>query len=229
MPPEQARGEIERVSERSDVFGLGTILCHVLTGHPPYDGADGATLIRAARRADLTAAFARLDGCRGPGPLVALTRRCLATDPADRPPHAGVVAAAVTAYLETELRRAERDLVRFFELSMDLFCIAGLDGYFHRVNANFSRVLGYSTAELVSRPFLDYIHPDDRPATVAVMADMANGVPCVRFCNRYVDAGGSYRWFEWTAKSIPEEGVIFAAARDVTAEKNGDPRPPAGA
>jgi PAS domain S-box-containing protein len=122
----------------------------------------------------------------------------------------------VTAYLESDLRRAERDLVRFFDLSPDLFCVAGLDGYFRRVNANFSRVLGYTARELQSRPFLDFVHPDDRERTLAEMEKLARGLPVICFENRYRDEAGSYRWFEWTAKSIPEEGVIFAVAREVT-------------
>jgi PAS domain S-box-containing protein len=77
-------------------------------------------------------------------------------------------------------------------------------------------VLGYTDEELVSRPFLEFVHPEDREGTLAEMAKLSRGLPVTRFCNRYRDVQGHYRWFEWTAKSIPEEGVIFAVARDVT-------------
>jgi serine/threonine-protein kinase len=216
MSPEQAHGETDSVDERADVFGLGAILCEVLTGHPPYTGKDRHALLRRARRGDLADALRRLDACGADRELVGLARSCLAVHPNDRPGDAGKVAVVVTGYLETVLRRAERDLVRFFELSLDLFCIASLDGFFRRVNANFTRVLGYTNEELVSRPFLDFVHPEDRPQTLAAMAQLSQGMPVIQFRNRYRDSTGHCRWFEWTAKSVPEEGVIFAVARDVT-------------
>jgi serine/threonine-protein kinase len=212
MPPEQARGE--GVDRRADVFGLGSILCVILTGRPPHAGcADAEARCRAG---DLTDAFVRLDASPAEREVVGLAKRCLAADPRDRFPDAGAVAASVTAYLESDLRRAERDLVRFFDLSEDLFCVAGLDGYFRRVNVNFPRVLGYTEEELRARPFLDFVHPEDRARTVGAIELLARGLPVIRFVNRYRDARGDYRWFEWAGKSIPDEGVIFAVARDVT-------------
>jgi serine/threonine-protein kinase len=216
MPPEQAHAEMDRLDERADVFGLGGILCEILTAKPPYVGQDKEAVLAKARRADLADAYRRLDACGAERELVALAKSCLAADPNDRPGDAGKLADAVTGHLESVLRRAERDLVRFFELSLDLFCIAGLDGYFRRVNSNFTRVLGYTSEELVSRPFLEFVHPDDRERTLGEMVKLSQGLPVIRFCNRYRDTRGQYRWFEWTAKSIPEEGVIFAVARDVT-------------
>src|SRR5262245_22727988 len=75
----------------------------------------------------------------------------------------------------TELKMAERELARFFEFSSDLFCIASFSGYFLRVNPNFSRVLGYSNEELLSRPFLDFVHPDDLAATRDALTDLTIG------------------------------------------------------
>jgi serine/threonine-protein kinase len=215
MSPAQARGEADRLDERTDVFGLGAILCVILTGRPPYAGAPEDVLAKAAA-GDLADAFARLDACSAEREWIGLAKRCLAVERTDRLRDAGEVAAAVTAYLESDLRRAERDLVRFFDLSPDLFCLASLDGFFRRVNVNFSRVLGHSDAELLSRPFLDFVHPDDRAGTMVEMEKLTRGLPVIRFVNRYRDVRGGYHWFEWTGKSIPEEGVIFAVARDVT-------------
>jgi serine/threonine-protein kinase len=216
MAPEQAQGDHSRIDERTDVFGLGGILCAILTGQPPYTGTRTRKVYARAARADLADAFARLDASPAARELVALAKWCLAPHPDTRPRDARAVAAALTGYIESDLRRAERDLVRFFELSPDLFCIAGLDGYFHRVNGNFTRVLGYPPNELISRPFIEFVHPDDRASTSAEAEKLARGLPVVQFRNRYRDTRGNYRWFEWEAKSIPEEGIIFAVARDIT-------------
>ncbi len=216
MAPEQVRGDAAAVDTRSDVFALGGVLCHLLTGHPPYAGESFMRVLEKAAAAEVYEAHAHLDMCGADPRLVRLAKACLAADPDDRPFDAQVVANTLSGFLESNLQQAERDLTRFFELSFDMFCIAGLDGFFKRVNANFSRILGHSTAELLRQPFLHFVHPDDWPATQGVMGELHRGRPVVRFNNRYRHASGTYRVIEWTAKSIPDEGVIFAIARDVT-------------
>ncbi|HKB02170.1 MAG TPA: protein kinase [Gemmataceae bacterium] len=99
MPPEQARGEADRVDRRGDVFSLGAILCEVLTGHPPYFGAP-ETLRAQAREGKLFGAYILLDRCGAPAALVALAKRCLIANPEDRPADAGVLAALVTECLD---------------------------------------------------------------------------------------------------------------------------------
>lgn len=216
MAPEQAQGNAALTDERTDVFGLGGILCAILTGQPPYPGEKTKKVYARAARADLADAYARLNGSHAARELVALAKWCLSPHSDARPRSAAEVVAALAAYFESDLRRAERELVRFFDLSPDLFCVAGLDGYFRHVNSNFMGVLGYSERELLARPFVEFVHPDDRAATNAAAAQLARGQPLVLFRNRYRAADGTFRVFEWSAQSLPGEDVIFAVARDVT-------------
>src|SRR5262249_38833580 len=104
----QARGEVEAVDERSDVFGLGAILCAILTGKPPYVGPTQEEVERQGSEADLTAAYARLDACRADADLIKLAKRCLAAKPDDRPRDASKVATAVAEYIADVEERAQK-------------------------------------------------------------------------------------------------------------------------
>jgi tetratricopeptide (TPR) repeat protein/serine/threonine protein kinase len=110
MAPEQAGGEIEHVDRRADVFGLGSILCEVLTGRPAYTGRSFQEVVRKAMRGNTGDALARLDACGAEPELIALARDCLSAEPEDRPRDAGAVAARMSAYLsgvQERLRAAE--------------------------------------------------------------------------------------------------------------------------
>ena len=214
MSPEQARDDL--VDARADVFCLGGMLCELLTGQPPFKGKNLQQVCTRAAWARHEEAMVALDQCDGDKELIDLAKDCLAADPDDRPNHAGEVAFEVTAHLESATEYAQSDLERFFELSMDMFCIAGLEGYFHRVNSNFNRVLGYTERELLSRPIEWFVHPEDHEKTVQAFQVLGKGIPVVRFQNRYRDAQGNYHALEWTAKSIPEQRTVFAVARDIS-------------
>jgi len=117
-----------------------------------------------------------------------------------------------------ERKRAEEELDRFFTLSIDMLCVAGFDGYFKRVNPAW-RVLGYTKEELLARPYVDFVHPDDRTPTTTVADKLSVGGQVLAFENRYRAKDGSYRWLEWAAVPYPNEQRIYAAARDITERK----------
>jgi PAS domain S-box-containing protein len=108
---------------------------------------------------------------------------------------------------------------RLFDLALDMLCIGGFDGYFKLLNPAWERVLGYTVEEMTSRPWLDFVHPDDREATVQQGENLSGGGSVIRFHNRYRAADGSYRWLSWMAASYPEKQLIYAVARDITEGK----------
>ena len=118
-----------------------------------------------------------------------------------------------------ERRRAQDDLDRFFALSLDLLCIVGFDGYFKRVNPAWQRMLGYTSQELLARPFIEFIHPDDRQASTHEASKVSTGETLLHFENRYLHKDGTIRWLLWTATPFPELQVMYAAAHDITERK----------
>ncbi|WP_405721709.1 nitrate- and nitrite sensing domain-containing protein [Streptomyces sp. NBC_01537] len=119
-------------------------------------------------------------------------------------------------------RKAELELEGIFNLSLDLLCIGGSDGYFKRVNPAFERTLGYTGQELLARPFIDFVHPDDRARTLASLDELARGEAQVGFENRYLHRDRTPRWLEWNALRDPDGGLIYAAARDITERRRAE-------
>ncbi|GAB4238768.1 MAG: hypothetical protein OHK0028_16450 [Deltaproteobacteria bacterium] len=115
---------------------------------------------------------------------------------------------------EAELRAKTEELDRYFNSSLDLLCIADTDGFFRRLNPEWERTLGYPTADLEGRRFLDFVHPDDVDATVAAMKKLSSREHILNFVNRYRHRDGSHRWIEW--RSYAADTRIFAVARDIT-------------
>ncbi|MFJ6081856.1 PAS domain S-box protein [Streptomyces sp. NPDC092369] len=112
--------------------------------------------------------------------------------------------------------KAERELEGIFNLSPDLLCITGVDGYFKRVNPAFERTLGYSGEELLAKPSIEFVHREDRHATRLALDRLAGGVEIAEFENRCLREDGTECWLQWSARAVPEEGLLYAAARDVT-------------
>jgi len=110
----------------------------------------------------------------------------------------------------------ELALREFADLSLNLLCIAGTDGYFKYLNPAWETTFGYNREELLSRPYLDFVHPDDRQATVSEAAHVASGRSTLSFENRYRCKDGSYRWLLWSAIVRAERGLLYCVATDVT-------------
>ncbi|NIP27371.1 MAG: PAS domain S-box protein [Phycisphaerae bacterium] len=123
----------------------------------------------------------------------------------------------------TERKRSEQEIERIFNTTGYMICVANMEGYFKRINSSFEQTLGYSTKELLKKPFFEFIHPDDVEKTKAVIAEkLSRGVQVIGFENRYRCKDGSYKWLSWTSRPIVEEGVMYAIAYDITARKEAE-------
>ena len=117
-----------------------------------------------------------------------------------------------------KLDKMEAERNSFFECSLDMLCIAHTDGYFKRINPAFEETLGWSTAELLARPFLDFIHPDDLAATLVEVDKLAAGESVISFNNRYQCKNGTWRWLSW--KSTRDTSSVIRLSAELTCEKS---------
>lgn len=130
-------------------------------------------------------------------------------------------AAALTSTI-LDRKRLEKERDRFFSLPLDMFCIIGFNGYFQRLNPSWETTLGYNRSDLMQQPFLEFVHPEDRQATLVEMNALMKETPSRYFENRYRCEDGSYLWLGWTATPFSDEGVLYAIARDITAQKQAE-------
>jgi PAS domain S-box-containing protein len=132
----------------------------------------------------------------------------------------GAIVGAVVTFLDiSERKRAQNQLQMFFDVTLDMLCIASLDGAFLKLSPTWTQTLGWSDEELKSKPFIEFVHPDDRAATLEATAKLMQGREIICFDNRYQCKDGSYRWISWNSRAVLDSGLIIAAARDVTGQK----------
>ena len=118
---------------------------------------------------------------------------------------------------ELGLQEKTEELDRFFNLSLDLLCIADTGGFFRRLNKAWEDTLGFTLDELIGNSFLDLVHPDDVESTLTAISELSSQKPVINFVNRYRCKDGSYKWIEW--RSVPVGNMVYAAARDISAHK----------
>lgn len=119
--------------------------------------------------------------------------------------------------IERALSEKNQQIESFFSVTLELLCIANTDGYFLRLNPSWEQVLGWSNDELMSKKFLDFVHPDDISSTLTAISELTQQNKVYNFINRYQCKDGRYRWLEW--RSAPANNAIYAAAQDITDRK----------
>jgi PAS domain S-box-containing protein len=135
---------------------------------------------------------------------------------------AGAFAGFIGSGIDVDDRRRRQAVSgddEFFEMSLDMLCVAGFDGYLKRLNPSWIKTLGWTPEELMSRPSIEFVHPEDRAATLAARERLTVGVPLRALINRYLCKDGTYRWLEWRSVGHVDRGLVYGVARDVTEQK----------
>ncbi len=180
----------------------------------PQDRSRFLELLKGGGVKDFEFQYRRNDGSLAWGTMNAMVQKA---------PSGG--SQIVTALQDvTERKRAEAQRDRLFNFSLDMLCIAGFDGYFKQLNPAWEKALGWTNEELMSKPYLEFVHPDDRQPTIDAAGGLAEGKTVITFENRYRCKDGSYRWISWNSYPLMEEKLIFADARDVTERKHSEER-----
>lgn len=122
----------------------------------------------------------------------------------------------------TNKKRAEQERFRFFELSIDMLSIADFNGYFKELNPAWGEALGFTLSELMSNPFMNFVHPEDKDKTLSAFQDLKSGKSLINFENRFLCKEGSYRTLSWNAIPVQEHGLIYSVARDLTESKESE-------
>lgn len=136
-----------------------------------------------------------------------------------RPVSLGEGTLLVTFEDISDRKRAEEERDRLFNHSLDMLCVAGFDGYLKQVNPAWEKTLGWTREELLSKPFLDFVHPEDQESTMGTVRDLEKGLSILTFQNRYRCRDGSFKWISWNSFPLVEEKLVFSVARDVSRSK----------
>ncbi|MFT5821157.1 MAG: PAS domain S-box-containing protein [Crocinitomix sp.] len=133
------------------------------------------------------------------------------------------IGSQIASLIEKECAEKEiRQFEKYFSVSMELLCIAGIDGFFKKINPKFSELLGFSEKELLSIPFIEFVHPEDAELTLKEVKSLSKGIPTINFINRFRCKNNEYKWLKWTSIFEPENNSLYSSARDITKEKKSE-------
>jgi PAS domain S-box-containing protein len=124
---------------------------------------------------------------------------------------------------EDRIRAVEENLKNTFDLSPSIIAKANMnEGRFIQVNKAITKILGYSIDEFTSRPYMEFVHPDDRQSTIDIATEQLNGNDVTFFENRYLCKDGSYKWMAWHGTKPDDDGVVTTIGSDINERKHAE-------
>lgn len=222
MSPEQARGEIQQIDERTDVYGLAAILYEILVGVPPFLGTSLIAVLESVIHDNPTPPSELVDGV--PRELQQICLRGLSKKRDDRQQSAAGLAGDIQSWISerAERKRTEQERERFFNLSLDLLAILNAGGRLTLTNPAWESVLGWSTDDLQEKPVWELIDPADHHRATLNHERILSGESLTEVEYRCLCKDGSRRWILWNARLIPGESSIYLVGRDITARKQAE-------
>lgn len=222
MSPEQARGEIDIIDERTDVYGLAAILYEILTGNPPFLGKSIVAVLENVIHDRPKPPSDCIDGV--PRELEQICLRGLSKKRDDRQQSAKELADEIQTWIadRAERKRTEQERERFFDLSLDLLTILDSEGGLTQTNASWESVLGWSLDELQGKPVWSLIDPEDHQRAKKNHERILSGESLTEVEYRCLCKDGSHRWVLWNATLIPGESSIYLVGRDITERKRAE-------
>ncbi|NVB37685.1 PAS domain S-box protein [Pseudenhygromyxa sp. WMMC2535] len=222
MAPEQARGDLSCVDERTDVYGLAAILYEILTGLPPFPGESAAAVMAAVIEHPPQPPRRHVSDI--PAPLEAACMRGLSKDPSARQRGAAELGAQVQGWINAlaERTRSEQERERFFDLSLDLLALVDRRGRLVQSNAAWETILGSNEQARSGAALLDFVAEDDHTMVELALAAVWSGTSHQGFEIRMYDESGKRRWIDWYARSLPDQQVLYLVGRDVSERKESE-------
>ncbi|WP_347841076.1 PAS domain S-box protein [uncultured Draconibacterium sp.] len=129
---------------------------------------------------------------------------------------------ASTAIDIANVKELKQEREMMFALTVDMICTAGFDGYLRDLNPAWQKTIGWTNEELRDKPFIDFVHPDDREATLNKAEKILHGEAAISFTNRYLSKSGDYKWLAWNTIPIPDKKIMMGIARDITEQKRAE-------
>ena len=222
MSPEQARGEVNMLDERTDVYGLATILYEILVGDPPFLGKSIVAVLENVIHDTPKSPGECVEGV--PRELEQCCLRGLSKKRENRQQSAAELAGEIQNWIaeRAERKRTEEERERFFNLSLDLLTILDANGRLSQTNPAWESVLGWSLDELQGKAVWDLIDPEDHPRAKKNHEKILCGESLTAVEYRCLCKDGSHRWVLWNAKLIPGESSIYLVGRDITERKRAE-------
>jgi PAS domain S-box-containing protein len=222
MAPEQARGEIDLLDERTDVYGLAAILYQILVGEPPFLGNSIVAVLNQVIHAPPRPPCERIEGL--PRDLEQICLRGLAKSREDRQQSAAELGEAIQTWIvqQAERKRTEQERGQFFDLSLDLLSIVDAAGRLKQTNAAWEALLGWESEELLEKSVWQLIDPQDHDRARKNHERILCGEALTAVEYRCLCKGGGYRWVSWNATLIAGEASIYLVGRDITERKRAE-------
>ena len=222
MSPEQARGEVGLIDQRTDVYGLAAILYEILVGDPPFLGKSVIAVLENVIHDKPKAPSDCVDGI--PRELEQICLRGLSKKRDERQQSATEIAEEIQSWIaqRAERKRTEQERERFFNLSLDLLTILDAGGHLTQTNPAWESLLGWTADELQGKPVWDLIDPDDHGRALKNHERILSGDSLTEIEYRCLCKDGTHRWILWNAKLIPGESSIYLVGRDITERRRAE-------